>query len=269
MSSDFSVPSNVEVSSDPPITPPAYVPPENPPFSGWDVTKIGFLLFLVPVVIEPFVVVFAQKIFYPQLGIPDVAHKAWVILGPQFVWFAIVALYLVFSANRRFHQSLWSAIRWNWPRQGWISLVAIGIATVVLLRLLQYVLPLPKKSPFDDFFRRPSDAYAFAMLAISFGPFMEEIFFRGFLYPVLARRLGIFMGVLLTALPFAFIHVIEYKAWAPVLIVFLVGVVLTLVRAKRQSVASSFIVHAIYNGIPVVATIIKSEGFRHLERLGP
>lgn len=247
-----------------------YSPPtENPPFSGWDVTKIGLLLFLVPAFIEPFVIVFAQKAFYPQLGFSEVARKTWVVLGPQFVWFAIIALYLIVSAKNWFHETLWRAIRWNWPQQGWFSLIAIGIATLVVLQLLQHVLPVPKKSPFDDFFHRPSDAYAFAILAIGFGPFMEELFFRGFLYPVLARRFGFIMAVLLTALPFACIHIIEYKAWAPVLIVFLVGVVLTVVRAKRQSVASSFIVHSIYNGIPVLATIIASGGYRHLEKLTP
>jgi membrane protease YdiL (CAAX protease family) len=254
-------------------TPVAAPPPvqkettENPPFSGWDVTKIGLLLFLVPAFIEPFVIVLAQKAFYPQLGFTEVARKTWVVLGPQFVWFAIIALYLIVSAKNWFHETLWRAIRWNWPQQGWFSLIAIGIVTLVVLQLLQYVLPVPKKNPFDDFFHRPSDAYAFAILAIAFGPFMEELFFRGFLYPVLARRFGFFMAVLLTALPFACIHIIEYKAWAPVLIVFLVGVVLTVVRAKRQSVASSFIVHSIYNGIPVLATIIASGGYRHLEKL--
>jgi membrane protease YdiL (CAAX protease family) len=244
-------------------------PPENPPFSGWDVTKLGLLLFLVPALIEPFVVLFAQKKFYPQLSFGDVTHKPWVILAPQFAWFAVVAVYLIVSAERRFGQSLWSAMRWNWPERGWFSLVGIGIATLVVLQLLQRVLPTPKQSPFDDFFHRPVDAYAFAVLAIAFGPFMEELFFRGFLYPVLARRWGVFIGVLFTALPFACIHVIEYKSWVPVLIVFVVGVVLTLVRAKRGSVASSFIVHAIYNGIPVLATVIVSGGFRHLEKLKP
>jgi uncharacterized protein len=270
MSSDFGAPPGVEATSNPLPASPIYEGPgENPPFSGWDVTKIGLLMFMVPLLIEPFVVVGAQKILYPPLSIPDVAHKPWVILGPQFVWFAVVAVYLVLSAKRRFRQTLWRAIQWNWPQQGWISLVGIGIATLVLLQALEHVLPMPKKSPFDDFFRRPIDAYAFAILAIAFGPFMEELFFRGFLYPVLARRLGVFMGILLTALPFAFIHIIEYKSWVPVFIVFLVGVVLTLVRAKRHSVASSFIVHAIYNGVPILATIIVSGGFRHLEKLAP
>jgi membrane protease YdiL (CAAX protease family) len=93
------------------------------------------------------------------------------------------------------------------------------------------------------------------------------LFFRGFLYPVLARRLGVSAGVLLTALPFALIHTPEYKAWGPVLIIFIVGMVLTLVRAKMKSVAAGFIVHSVYNGVPVIAAVIASHGFQHLEKL--
>jgi membrane protease YdiL (CAAX protease family) len=84
---------------------------------------------------------------------------------------------------------------------------------------------------------------------------------------VLARRLGVSAGVLLTALPFALIHEPEYKAWGPVLIIFLVGLVLTLVRAKMKSVGASFIVHCVYNGVPVVAAMVASHGFQHLEKL--
>src|SRR5262250_154216 len=234
---------------------------ENPPFNGWAVAKIGLLLFLVPVLVEPFVVLAAQKIVYPQLSFVDVTQKPWVILGPQFTWFAVMALYLISSAKKLFRESLWSAIRWNWPQSGWLSLVGIGLATLVTLQALQRVLPLPKKSPFDEFFRHPIDAYAFAVLAIAFAPFMEELFFRGFLYPVLARRLGIVSGIVLTAFPFALIHYFEYKSWGPVLIIFLVGVVLTSIRAVMKSVGASFVVHAIYNGVPLVAAIFYTHGF--------
>jgi membrane protease YdiL (CAAX protease family) len=96
---------------------------------------------------------------------------------------------------------------------------------------------------------------------------MEELFFRGFLYPVLARRIGIVFSVLVTAGIFAAIHAPEYKAWGPVLIIFLVGVVLTVVRAAMKSVGASFVVHSVYNGIPIVAAIVASHGFKHLEKL--
>jgi len=242
-------------------------PVEDPPFGGIEVLQIGLLMFLVPMVAAPFVVVLVQKFLFPHLSFAQVALKPWVLLAPQFIWFAVVALFLLDYTRAKFHQSLWQAVRWNWPRHRWPVLVGIGFLTLIALQGLERLLPLPKNSPFDQFFNRPLDAYAFAFLAIAFAPFMEELFFRGFLYPVLARRLGVSAGVMLTALPFALIHEPEYKAWGPVLIIFLVGVVLTLVRAKMKSVGASFIVHAIYNGVPVIAAVIASHGFQHLEKL--
>jgi uncharacterized protein len=268
--SGWSAPST-ENAPDPLIpNPPANlsVPPvEDPPFGGVEVLRIGLLMFVVPIIAAPFVVVLVQKFSFPHLSFAQVALKPWVLLAPQFIWFAIVALFLLDYTRAKFHQSLWQAIRWNWPRHRWPVLVGIGFLTLIVLQGLERLLPLPKNSPFDQFFNRPVDAYAFAFLAIAFAPFMEELFFRGFLYPVLARRLGVSAGVLLTALPFALIHEPEYKAWGPVLIIFLVGVILTLVRAKMKSVGASFIVHAIYNAVPVIAAIIASHGFQHLERL--
>jgi uncharacterized protein len=245
----------------------ASIPPENPPFGGVEVLQIGILMFVVPVVLSPFLVVIFQKLLYPQLSFATVAMKPWVLLTPQFVWFAIVALFLVDYTKAKFHQTLWQAVRWNWPKQTWPALVGIGLVTLLVLQGLERLLPLPQKSPFDQFFDRPVDAYAFAFLAIAFAPFMEELFFRGFLYPVLARRLGVALGVVITALTFAFIHVFEYKAWGPVLIIFIVGMVLTVVRAKMKSVGASFIVHSIYNGIPIIATLVLSHGFHDLHKL--
>ena len=224
-------------------------------------------MFLVPIIAAPFVVLLVQKFLFRQLSFAQVASKPWVLLAPQFIWFAVVTLFLLDYSKWRFHQSLWHTIRWNWPRHRWPVMVVIGFATLFALQGLERLVPLPKNSPFDQFFDRPLDAYAFAFLAIAFAPFMEELFFRGFLYPVLARRLGVSAGVLLTALPFALIHEPEYKAWGPVLIIFLVGIVLTVVRAKMKSVGASFIVHAIYNGVPVIAAIVASHGFRHMEKL--
>jgi hypothetical protein len=228
---------------------------------------IGLVMFVVPIIAGAVVMLVAEKFVYPQLTSVQVQAKPWLLLLPQFIWFAVVAMCLVRYAKTLFGQTLWQAIRWNWPSHRWPVLVGIGIVTLVILQGLERLLPMPSKSPFDQFFARPLDAYAFAFLAIAVAPFMEELFFRGFLYPVLARRLGVMSGVVLTALPFALIHQPEYKAWGPVLIIFLVGLVLTAVRAKTKSVGASFIVHAIYNGVPVIAAVVATHGFRHLEKL--
>jgi membrane protease YdiL (CAAX protease family) len=97
---------------------------------------------------------------------------------------------------------------------------------------------------------------------------MEELFFRGFLYPVLARRLGLPIAVFFTALGFAALHGAQLQfSWGPVLVIFLVGVVLTMVRAKTNSVAAGVLIHMAYNGTITVAMFAATDGFRHLEKL--
>ena len=226
-------------------------------------------MFVVPIIAAPFIIILVQKFLFPHLTFAQVALKPWVLLAPQFIWFAVVALFLIDYARAKFHQTLWQAVRWNWPSHRWPVLVGVGFVTLLALQGLEHLLPIPKTSPFDQFFDRPLDAYAFAFLAIAFAPFMEELFFRGFLYPVLARRVGVAAGVLLTARNFqASIHVFEYKAWGPVLIIFLVGVVLTLVRAKMKSVRGE-----LYRALDLQRRAgcgrnhCRVYGFQHLEKL--
>jgi uncharacterized protein len=242
-------------------------PAEDPPFGGLDVLQIGLFIFVPPIIATVFLVQLVHTLWYPQLPIQALGEtRPWLLLGPQFIWFAVVTLFLLDYSKNRFHQSLWQAIHWNWPKTGWLSIIGVGIGSLSLIAL-QRLLPMPKTSPFDKFFERPVDAYAIAVLGILFAPFMEELFFRGLLYPVLARRLGVAASVLLTAGLFGIIHYPEYKAWGPVLVVFLVGVILAIVRARTRSVAASFVVHAIYNGVPILTIMVVSHGFTHLEKL--
>ena len=106
-----------------------------------------------------------------------------------------------------------------------------------------------------------------SIFAVTLAPLMEELFFRGFLYPVLARRLGVGSGIFLTSAAFAVLHGAQLKySWA-VLIIFLVGLALTIVRAVTKSVAACFLLHVGYNGTLSLLMFVVTGGFRHLERL--
>ena len=97
---------------------------------------------------------------------------------------------------------------------------------------------------------------------------MEELFFRGFLYPVLARSIGMPIAIFLTALGFALLHGAQLMfSWGPVLVIFLVGMVITVVRAKTNSVAAGVVIHMAYNGTLTLAMFVATDGFRHLEKL--
>jgi len=197
----------------------------------------------------------------------DVAQKPVLALLSELLAYGVGAVYMILLVEGKYHTRFWAAIRWNWPGLAGLSLVGVGVL-MLGLDFLGRFLPMPKTTPFDQFFDRPLDAYLTVAFAITLGPLMEELFFRGFLYPVVARRLGAFWGILLTALPFGLMHYLQYRSWSAVLIIILVGVVLTTVRAVTKSVASSFLAHVGYNGTLMVLAAVATDGFRHMEKAG-
>jgi uncharacterized protein len=249
---------------------PASLPPdENPVFGGVDVLIITLLTVATLFVVEFLTVIGARLLVYPHTSIGDLAQKPVLALIGEFLSYIAVATYMVMLVQGKYQRAFWSEIRWNWPSTGLRALgfTAIGVLTIFLDVLGSRFLPMPKSTPFDQFFAHPSDAYLMAIFAVTFGPLMEELFFRGFLYPVLARWTGAVLAVVLTALPFGLIHYLQYKSWSAVLVITMVGVVLTVVRAVTKSVGASFLVHVGYNGTLMLLAAAASDGFRHMEKL--
>lgn len=240
---------------------------ENPVFTGWDVLQVAGLTLLLALFVVPLITVtVARSFFYPHLHWLDVGQKPAVALVSQFIAYIIVALFMVLLIHGKYHMSFWQAVKWNWPGIAGLSLVGIGVLMLSFDFLAKF-LPMPQNTPFDQFFDRPFDAYLTAIFAVTFGPLMEELFFRGMLYPVLARRIGVLGGILITAMLFGLMHFSQYgRSWGAVLIIFLVGVVLTTIRAVTKSVASSFLAHVGYNGTLMLLAAVATGGFKHMEK---
>src|SRR5437763_16610954 len=110
---------------------------------------------------------------------------------------------------------------------------------------------------------------------MTFIPVMEELFFRGFLYPVLARRIGVIVAVVLTSLSFTAIHVPQLAdphmplsdSWGAVLIILLIGFALIIIRAKTKSVAAGVLVRTSFNRCTSLLAIVATGVFLHLEPL--
>gem|GEM_PF-293553 len=246
---------------------PALKANENPVWSGWDVLLIAGFTLLMLVITQLALAPFMLRFAYPHANWLEIAQKPVSALLAQLLTYIVVALYMILLLEGKYHTHFWPAIRWNWPGIAGLSLLGLGVL-MLGLDLLGRFLPMPKTTPFDVFFARPIDAYLTVVFAVTLGPLMEELFFRGFLYPVLARRLGVILGIVLTALPFGLMHYLQYRSWAAVLIIVLVGVVLTTVRAVTKSVASSFLAHVGYNGALMALTALATDGFRHMDKAG-
>jgi uncharacterized protein len=242
-------------------------PVENPPWSGWDVLAIAVLTFVAGAILQVVVAKIAQSVWYPREDLLEImSGNPILLLVSQFLVYVPVAAFMVLLVKSKDRAPFWQSIRWNWPQSVWAMLV-LGAGMFFVLTLLEAFLPMPKDTPFEHLFDNPFDAYLLSILAVTLGPLMEELFFRGFLYPVIARRMGVVWGIVLSALPFGLLHLQQYGwAWAAGLIIFLVGMVCGAVRAVSKSVGASFLVHAGYNGTQMVIALVTTHGFRHMER---
>jgi uncharacterized protein len=263
---------NSSFGAGPPVTPePLPLPPpadsENPPWSGWEVLQIVALALVSISVFLLVVAVAAQRWLFSKLTLVEVARIPLVTVVAQLLGYLVVLGFMVSLVKRRPGISFWREIRWNWPKNWSVYLLA-GVALSLGLQALAHFLPMPRQLPIDRFFQTSTEAWVLSFFGVTAAPFMEELFFRGFLYPVLARRLGVVIGVLLTAAGFGLIHAPQLgRAWGPVLVVFLVGLALTITRAVTKSVAAGMLIHIAYNGTLSLLIFGASDGFRHLEKL--
>jgi len=242
--------------------------PPDPAWNGWDVLRLIFLTIVALFVGVFTVLLVARWRVYPHTGLGEIARVPLVVVAGQSLAYLLILAYMyVLVTRERRRPDFLAAIHWNWPSNVAVYVLA-GFVLSLALQAVAHFLPIPKELPIDSFFRTPAEAWALGILSVTLAPLMEELFFRGFLYPVLARRLGVTFAVFITALAFASLHGAQLLfSWGPVLVIFLVGLVLTIVRAKTNSVAAGVLVHMAYNGTITVAMFAATDGFRHLEKL--
>jgi membrane protease YdiL (CAAX protease family) len=246
---------------------------ENPVWSGWDVALI-VVVFMFALFAATFVALPVAKRFdsMRNMSATAVVQSPIVVITIEGIAELGVLLFMVFLVRTHYGQPFFAALRWNFPNIRWAAFLMIGLALALALAPfetgLEKIAPSPKQLPIDQMFSSTAAAYVMAMFGTFWAPFIEELFFRGFLYPVLARRLGVLVSVILTAIAFAALHGAQLAhAIAPLVVIFIVGLVLTIIRARNGSVASSVLVHMGYNGALFLMAWYGSDHFRHLEKL--
>jgi membrane protease YdiL (CAAX protease family) len=240
---------------------------ENPPWNLWDVLRIAVAAMIAIGLFSMIAMALASHGIKSRELLEKLARNPKVAVPPQIAAYLVVIGYMI-AIPRMAGRPFLKAIQWNYPGPAAIAYGTLGVALAILISTTSALLPIPKSLPIDNYFTDTAGAYLMAFFGITFAPLVEELFFRGFLYPVLARSLGVGISVAITALCFALIHAAQLAhAWAPLLLLWLVGLALTSVRAWTKSVAASFCVHAGYNLTLFTLMFLATDHFRHLEKL--
>lgn len=225
-------------------------------------------LTLASIFIFMFIAIYVAMIaVFPGTSVSAVAQRPLVSVAAQAAGYLLVIAYMAAVATRRSGGSFWKAIQWNFPRN-WSLYLFAGMVLSLALQGFARLLPTPPEVPMDRFFQTSAEAWVLSIFGMTLAPLFEELFFRAFLYPVLARRLGMVVSIILTAAAFSLIHAPQLgRSWSLVLVIFIVGLVLTITRAVKKSVGAGFLIHAGYNGTISILMFAATNGFQHLEKL--
>jgi uncharacterized protein len=267
-----SAPPDIVSESAPPFQFSAFTQParrEFPAWTIWDVAVIPCATVVAIFLCSLIALGIAHSLrSFHGLSLSALAQEPLIIVGSQIASYPLIIAFMAVIVRRRSGEPFLTAIRWNWPRRNAIWFYLSGIVLAFAVEGLSHFLPIPKSLPMDKFFNDPASAYLMAFFGILIAPVLEELFFRGMLFPTLRRGLGVLLAVLLTAAAFAAIHGTQLGyAWAPILSIFVVGLVLTIVRERTDSVAASILTHSGYNFTLFALLWIGSDHFRHLEKL--
>jgi membrane protease YdiL (CAAX protease family) len=206
--------------------------------------QIAFLAFAVALLAVPF-----AEFIGARAALSDAEAQ---LLGRLFIFFVPLAAVLAFPGLRRACEALLRAPIRREHRAEVLGATALHLAShfalggaVAAWFWLQGGAESVARNVFvreDVELARAFSWVGLAMIPVAgvLAPLVEEVVFRGFMFPAWARRWGWLTGMLLTALAFGLFH--PYAAGA-----FVSSVIFTCLLRRTGSLWSSIVVHAIGN----------------------
>ncbi|MGH9816095.1 MAG: lysostaphin resistance A-like protein [Candidatus Acidiferrales bacterium] len=203
-------------------------------------------------------------------GQPDIPATWLLIL--QTLWYSALLLYLYLLVRLRFAAAFWKTSGFRDFRLGgmnrpmsYVVLTGAGMITAMVIAMLGGLLKPPGEIPIERLFQQRQSALMVLLAAVIVAPLVEELLFRGWLYPVVARTFGVAAGVAFTGSLFGLIHAPQLGwHWQLVGLLVFVGVFFTYVRARSGSVLPAYFLHLGYNAMQAIAFIIGTSGLRNL-----
>jgi uncharacterized protein len=236
---------------------------------GWlEVALLAILGLIGSVVVTWGIAEVAVKLFGVNsddvFGTTMSTAKSVVVLISQGVLDGLAIVYFYLMLQARTDAPFWRSIGWREMRPGAgtirhsaLQFLAGGAVLAVVVSFVGGFLNSKQTLPIEQLLQARVSILLFGILGVLVAPLVEETIFRGFLYPVIARRLGIAAGIAITGTLFGLMHAAQLGgALGQIGLLILVGIVLTWVRARTGTVAASYFVHLGYNGLQLAGYLI-------------
>ncbi len=224
---------------------------------AWSLT--GALAFWIAFIfLVSFLPAFGVFFWAMARGHPPTDASAWH--GPEATLVQVLMLFLAHLLTLLIGWALvtqgrrWPFLQtlgWRWHPRFRLrhALLTVG-GLYGLIFLLSLLLP-SRETAFDRLLQTSWEVrLVIALLAVGTAPLVEELVYRGVLYPALQIRLGRARAVFLVTLLFAVVHYPQYSASALILVaVTVLSFVITIIRAYTGQLLPCVVTHLVYNAI--------------------
>ncbi len=185
------------------------------------------------------------------------------LLPVQLVAYTVTVAFIYFLIAVKYRRGFREAVRWRTVGGQWPAFLFLGTVLAVASQVIPLLFPRKRPMPIEELFTGPLAGYLLAFFGIVIAPFVEELFFRGRVYPVFERHWGLEPAVVATAACFAAIHYPQLGGgWPEVLAIFLVGTAFTYARGRTGSLVPPYLMHVGYNTTLFAAIFVASQGFK-------
>jgi membrane protease YdiL (CAAX protease family) len=264
---------NQPISAETLFYPPVKVIPEDLQISwSW----VHFLVFLAFTVICLVVVPSSFMLYYaPHTKMTAeqmqryMLSKPQVAIGSTIVVYAAILFFLYVTLALLRGQPFWRGLGWRkiQPKEPGMPKVPIvyfltGCGLSLVVFGLTAVMKPPENTPIEEVFKFRQTAMLFVAMAVLVAPLVEETVFRGYLYPMFARWIGVGPSIVVTGVLFGLMHGPQLGgAKSLIALLTFVGIVFTYVRSRTGSVFASYLMHVGYNSLIGLSLILETHGF--------
>lgn len=148
----------------------------------------------------------------------------------------------------------WQSVGWSWsPNFGFWKSAGLAVLLLVVGTAITRLFGGQETQVDKIISSSLASRYTLALLAATTAPLVEELVYRGVLYPALQKAIGVVWSILIVSALFSVVHVSQYYNNLSVIgAVTLLSVSLTLVRAYTGRVLPCVVIHFMFNGIQSV-----------------
>jgi len=255
--------------------PPAGLPPQLSalPLGPREIWKLRDLLLMVAFIpfallVSKLLVLMGYVVLQPFAGwhvrVEVVQSDTVFLLIEQCVFYVFILGFLFLLARFQHQQPFWKSLGWKKPTARQVAgYLAGGGGLAVAVSLALSMRPDARGFPLERLFNSRTASYAIGAFALTVAPMVEELVFRGLLFAIFERAVGLRFAVVTTAILFAGLHVPEYwHAWNHIVMILAVGMVFSLARGITGSLTPSIILHIGYNSVIMTGLFFSTQHFR-------